>query len=64
MSFKEFKNKIAGLIERSGEETEVKFNNENGRYSAHCDNGVRFFASPKKLKITVVWGSGHQAQFV
>ena len=63
MAYEVFKNKIKSLIERAGGGISVRFSNdtENGRFFANCSDGTLIIGNPSSLKVTVRYGSGHQA---
>ncbi len=63
MSFDSFKQKVTALIVRAGGDIGVRFSNdtEKGRFSANCSDGTTIIGSPSSLKVTVRFGSGHQA---
>lgn len=63
MSFDSFKQKVTALIHRAGGDIGVRFNNDTdkGRYFANCSDGTTIIGCPSSLKVTVRFGSGHQA---
>lgn len=62
VGFEEFKRGISSAFEKSGESGKISFRNNNGLFTAYCENGMRFLSKKGSYKITVRWGSGHQAQ--
>lgn len=63
MSFDIFRTKVNALIQKAGGGISVRFANdtEKGRFSAHCSDGTTITSNPSSHKITVLFGSGHQA---
>lgn len=63
MSFDSFKQRVTALIDRAGGGISVRFNNdtEKGRFFANCSDGTTIIGHSSSLKITVRFGSGHQA---
>lgn len=63
MSYEVFKRRVNALIDHAGGGIEVCFNNdtENGRFFANCSDGTTIIGRPSSLKVTVRYGSGHQA---
>ena len=62
MTFKEFKNKINGIIARSEENIAVWFSYDKSirKYYARFSDGTIITGHPSGNKITVRYGSGHQ----
>lgn len=64
MSYEEFKRKVNALIERSGGiSARFSYDEDKGFY-AHCSDGTTIIGRPSCLKVTVRFGSGHQAMAV
>jgi len=63
MKYEVFQQRIGDIIRRSGDDISVSFSNEAecGRYYACCSDGTTIIGRPNSLKITVKWGSGHEA---
>lgn len=63
MSYDLFKNKVAALIRRSGEYTKVCFSTDHdtGKHRARFPDGTIIVGNSICHKVTVLWGSGHQA---
>ena len=61
MDFENFKIKCMTLLDESGEEIDVRFSNEDGKYIAVFSNGVRIVGNSICLSVRVFWGSGHAA---
>lgn len=63
MSYESFKAKVQALLGRVGQGSSVQFSNdeEKGKFSAKCSDGVTIIGCSTSLKITVKWGSGHTA---
>lgn len=63
MSYEVFKRRVNALIDRAGGGITVCFNNDTdkGRFFANCSDGTTIIGRPSGLKITVRYGSGHQA---
>lgn len=63
MKYEKFVESITEIAAKSGEEVQIRFDNEDGKFTGIASNGVRFFGNSNGFKITVRWGSGHTAQF-
>lgn len=63
MSYEVFRRKVNALINRVGGNISVRFHNdaEKGRFFANCSDGTTIIGNPSSLKVTVRYGSGHQA---
>jgi len=63
MTFEGFEAKVNALIKRAGNGIEVRFSRdtESGRYFAHCSDGTTIIGHSAALRVTVRFGSGHQA---
>lgn len=63
MSFETFIQKVSALIARVNDGTTVRFHHdeEKGRYYANCSDGTTIIGNSSALKVTVRFGSGHQA---
>jgi len=63
MSYEVFQHKVNALIARVGGGIKVRFNNDTdkGRFFANCSDGTTIIGRPSTLKVTVRYGSGHQA---
>ncbi len=66
MSYKEFQKFVRMVIASSGVDDVVLFNNntEKGQYKAVLSSGVIIVGNATTFKVTVIWGTGHQAQRV
>lgn len=62
MSYEVFTRRVNALIERAGGGINVSFSEDadTGKYFASCDDGTTIIGNPVSLKVTVLWGSGHQ----
>ena len=63
MTFEAFRNKVFALIRKSGEESPVVFRVYDDKYYAEIDD-VTIIGRSGSLKVTVRYGSGHQAMAV
>ena len=63
MSYEVFQRKVNALIARVGGGVKVRFNNDTdkGKHYANCSDGTTIIGNESCLKVTVRWGSGHQA---
>ena len=62
MSYEAFKQRVNALIARV-EGVGVEFDNDQdaGKYLAFCSDGTTIIGCKSMLKVTVLFGSGHQA---
>lgn len=61
MSYERFKAHINGLIAKAGGGITARFNQVNGKFFANCSDGTVITGNSRSLKLTVQFGSGHQA---
>lgn len=63
MSYEVFKRRVNALIDRAGGGIEVRFSNDidEGKFFAKCSDGTIIIGCSSGLKVTVRYGSGHQA---
>lgn len=63
MSYEVFKRRVNALINRAGGGINVRFSNDTdeGRFFANCSDGTTIIGCSSGLKVTVRYGSGHQA---
>lgn len=63
MSYEVFKRRVNALINRAGGGIKVRFVNDTdkGRFFANCSDGTTIIGHPSSIKVTVRYGSGHQA---
>lgn len=63
MSFEDFTELVKALIAKAGSNIKVDFSTDpdQGKYIAKCDGGVIITGHSTGLKLSVRWGSGHQA---
>lgn len=62
MTFERFKAYINRLISKAGGGITVRFNHtDDGRHFANCSDGTTIIGNSRSLKLTVRYGSGHQA---
>ncbi len=63
MSYEVFQRRVNALINRAGGGIMVRFNNDTdkGKFFANCSDGTTIIGRPSSLKVTVRYGSGHQA---
>lgn len=63
MSYDVFRRKVNALISRAGGGISVRFHNdaEKGKFFANCSDGTTIIGNSSSLKVTVRYGSGHQA---
>ena len=63
MSYEVFERKVNALIKKAGGKITVLFHNDTdkGKFFANCSDGTTIIGNPKSLKVTVRFGSGHQA---
>lgn len=66
MSYEVFRRKVSALISRAGGGISVRFHNDadKGRFFANCSDGTTIIGNADCLKVTVRYGSGHQAMAV
>lgn len=60
MTYELFMKGITRLVD--GTDSKVDFRNEDGKFIAKCSDGITIMGNSTSSKITVRWGSGHQAQ--
>ena len=62
MTYKEFQSKVNAIIGKTGGGIPVRFFNdtEKGSYTARCGD-ITIIGRPSGFKVTVRFGSGHQA---
>lgn len=63
MAYEVFQKRIKALIKRAGGGISVRFSNDadKGKYIANCSDGTTIVGNASSLKVTVLYGSGHQA---
>lgn len=63
MGYEVFRRRVNALIERAGGGIDVDFyeDTDKGRFLANCSDGTTIVGIPSSLKVTVKFGSGHQA---
>ena len=62
MSYEHFKARINQLVAKAGGGITVRFNHaDDGRHFANCSDGTVIIGNSRSLKLTVRYGSGHQA---
>lgn len=63
MSYEVFQRRVNALINRAGGGIKVRFNNDidKGKFFANCSDGTTIIGCPSSIKVTVRYGSGHQA---
>ena len=63
MSYEVFERKVNALIKKAGGKITVRFRNDTdkGKFFANCSDGTVIIGNPASLKVTVRFGSGHQA---
>lgn len=63
MSYEVFRRKVNALIAKAGGGISVRFSTDTdkGKHYAYCSNGTTIIGNLSCLKVTVHWGSGHQA---
>lgn len=61
MSYQVFQSRVLSLLEKSNSGLSVNFNNEDGKFMANFSDGTRIIGNPVSNKVTIRWGSGHQA---
>ena len=59
MSYDVFKERVKGIVKRSG--SKVSFSHENGKHIARCSDGVTIVGNKYCPNVLVKWGSGHTA---
>jgi len=63
MSYDVFQRKVNALIVKAGGKITVKFSHDadKGKFVANCSDGTTIIGNQSGLKVTVRFGSGHQA---
>lgn len=63
MSYEVFRRKVNALIQRTDSSIKVKFHHDAdlGRFFANCSDGTTIIGNSSAMKVTVRFGSGHQA---
>ena len=63
MAYEVFQNRVKALIKRAGGNISVRFSHdtEKGKFFANCSDGTTIIGCPSSIKVTVRFGSGHQA---
>ncbi len=63
MEYKVFCDRVKSLIAKAGGGISVRFNNDtaNGKFFANCSDGTTIIGNASSVKVTVRYGSGHQA---
>ena len=63
MSYEVFKRKVNALINRADAGIKVRFHHdaEHGRFFAKFSDGTTIIGNSSAMKVTVRFGSGHQA---
>ena len=63
MNYEGFMSKVVDIVVRAGGGLNVRFSNdrEHGKFLALVSDGTMIIGRPNCLKITVRFGSGHQA---
>lgn len=63
MNYERFKARVNTLIARAGGGISVRFSRDpdKGRFFANCSDGTTIVGNQSSLKVTVKFGSGHQA---
>lgn len=63
MSYDVFQRKVNALIVKAGGKITVKFSHDadKGKFFANCSDGTTIIGNQSSLKVTVRFGSGHQA---
>lgn len=66
MSYEVFQRKVNALINRAGGGVGVHFRNDadEGKFIANFSDGTNIIGRPSSLKVTVRFGSGHQAMAI
>lgn len=63
MSYETFQSRIKALINKIGGDVNVRFSTdpEQGKHYANCSDGTIIIGNKTCLKVSIRWGSGHQA---
>ncbi len=63
MGYDVFQRKVNALIVKAGGKIKVKFScdTDKGQFFANCSDGTTIIGNRSSLKVTVRFGSGHQA---
>lgn len=63
MSYEVFQHKVNALIAKADESILVWFSTDcdKGEHQANCSDGTTIIGNESCLRVTVRWGSGHQA---
>lgn len=63
MSYEVFERKVNALIQKAGGDIAVRFHNDTdkGKFFANCSDGTTIIGNRDSLKVTVQFGSKHQA---
>jgi len=63
MSYEVFERKVNALIVKAGGKVKVRFHRDTdkGQFFANCSDGTTIIGNESSLKVTVRFGSGHQA---
>ena len=61
-----FQHRVSRLLKKAGGGISAEFSadEEKGKYFARCSDGTTIIGRPSSLKVTVLFGSGHQAMAV
>lgn len=63
LTYEGFQIKVTALVGRAGGDISVRFFNDtdNGKFFANCSDGTTIIGNSSSVKVTVRFGSGHQA---
>lgn len=63
MSMKAFEGAVSAILAKAKIQGKVwfKHDTDKGMYTAYCPGNIRITANSVNTKLTVRWGSGHQA---
>lgn len=63
MSYEVFRRKVNALIRKAGGGINVRFSTdpEKGKHYANCSDGTTIIGNEISLRVSVLWGSGHQS---
>lgn len=61
MSFEVFQKSINDIIHKAGGGISADFRTEDGKHTARLSDGTTITGNLSSLKVSVKWGSGHQA---
>ena len=61
MAYNSFVSRVQSLIARAGGGIGVSFSVDNGRFVASCTDGTTIIGNPSCSRVSVRWGSGHEA---